>query len=806
MLLSYNWLQEFGDFKKSPEELDATMTMLGIEVESIENYADKYKGFFIGEVLTREKHPKADKLSLCTVSIGGDDIKNIVCGAPNVDAGQKVVLGVLGAVVPSAGFKLERRKIRDYESEGMICSLPELELGEDTGGIWVLPENAPVGTPLADYLNMNDIIFELGLTPNKADCLSHIGIARELAAQSKQIVKMPEFELKESSIDVNSLVKVEINDTDKCPRYAARVIQNAKISESPAWLKTRLKMIGLRPINCVVDAANLVLMECGHPLHTFDLDKINGKKIVVRTASDNEKITTLDGKERLLDSNMLMICDEDKPIAAAGVMGGLNSEISNQTTNILIESAYFNPSSVRKTAKKLGINSDASYRFERGADIENVEYALNRLAALTAELTDGEIACGMIDVYPKTIECIELDLRFEKARKIIGIELENEEMISILTHLGFELISSDETSMKVKVPHRRNDVTYEIDLIEEIARLYNYNNIEPDYTSSIDFSGKGMHQKLAVPTMREKIRIYFAQSSYNEILTQNMTDPASAAIFTDNPVKIANPLGEELSILKPSMVPSLMKVINHNIRMGNHNLAIFELGKIFVRPENGVETFIKNIEERDFLAVALCGKSAPRQWGTAERSVDFFDLKGAVAGLFEYFRYDNLKFKASDGEDEVFSKNAADIYIKKTKIGKIGEVKAQLLKHYDIESKLYFALIDLKVFYSISIPNPVFSAPPQVPGSSRDFAFIVNQSIQAEDIKKEITAAGGKFLKSVEVFDVFAGKSIGENMKSIAFSVKFSAGDRTLVESEIESAANAVVSSVEKKFGAVLRK
>ena len=467
MYASLNWLKELVDFSMSTEELDQTLTMLGIEVEGIVDYRKKFENFYTAKVLTKEKHPDADKLSLCTVDCAGETY-NVVCGAPNVEAGQNIAFGKLGAVVPSAGFKLVKRKIRGIESEGMICSQVELETGEDKSGIWVLPDDAPNGIPLVEYLNLDDIVFDISLTPDRADCLSHIGIARDLAAYLGTEVKMPKFELKEDGPDIEDSLSIEIKNTEKCPRYAARIVRGAKIHESEEWLKNRLIKLGLRPINAVVDATNFVLMEMGQPLHAFDLDTVEGNKIVVQTAEEGEKFTTLDSLERKLDSNMLMICDAKKPVAIGGVMGGENSEISNSTTNILIESAYFNPSSIRKTSKKLAIQSEASYRFERGVDIDNIINAMDRAAELIARLTGGTVDKGFIDNYPLKHENIKCTLRFNQARRLIGVDIPNEDMCNMLNQLKFKTINKDEDSVTVEIPSWRVDCQYEVDLIEEI--------------------------------------------------------------------------------------------------------------------------------------------------------------------------------------------------------------------------------------------------------------------------------------------------------------------------------------------------
>ncbi len=804
MYVSIKWLKELVDFSMTTEELDQTLTMLGIEVEGVVDYKKKYENFYTAKVLTKEKHPDADKLSLCTVECQGEQF-NVVCGAPNVAAGQKVAFGKLGAVVPSAGFKLEKRKIRGYDSEGMICSQQELETGEDKSGIWVLPEDAPLDIPLVEYLDLDDIILEIGITPDRADCLSHIGIARDLAAYLSTELKLPRINLVEEGPDISDGGTVEIEDTQKCPRYAARIIRDAKIGESEDWLKSRLLKIGMRPINSVVDVTNFVLMELGQPLHAFDLRKLEDRKIVVKTAKEGEKFTTLDSNQRKLDAEMLMICDGKKSIAIGGVMGGENSEITNDTTDILIESAYFNPSSIRRTAKKLGIQSEASYRFERGVDINNVIFALDRATELIARFTGGTIDKGYIDTYPQPFVRKKVTLRFNRARKLIGIYIPDDHMVNMLNRLKFNTIRRDDGSITVKVPTWRVDIDYEVDLIEEIARLYNYDNIQPQFSTNLNFAGKNLPKDLTVDPLREEIRKYLVPKGIHEIITYNLADPKYAQIFTEDPVRLANPLGEELSVLRPSLVPSILKVLQHNLRFGTHDLSFFELGKTFHKTKNP-DTFIEGYEEKEWLAIAITGLSKPKNWNEPAHEVDFFDIKGICEDMAEFLRFDGIKFKPDANDETVFSKNSLSIYNGKIKIGSLGEVNKKMIDMFDIDQKVFIMLIDMKELYSIERPNPTYSPVAPYPGILRDLGFVVEKSINSEDILNLIYNKSGKLLKEVRVFDVYEGKSIEQGKKSIAFNLSFSSPERTLVEKEVDDSIAKIVKAVENKFKASLRK
>jgi phenylalanyl-tRNA synthetase beta chain len=805
MLVSHKWLKEFVDFDYSPQELDEILTMLGIEVEGIVNYKEKYANFYIGKVLESEKHPNADKLSVCKVDYG-EDVKTVVCGAPNVAEGQKIVFAAIGAKIPSAGFTIEKRAVRKIESEGMICSQAELELGDDASGIWVLPETATTGMPLAEYLGLDDIIYEIGITPNRADCLSHLGIAREIAAYQRKQVEKPSDSLAEGTGKTSDSITVEIEDIEKCPRYTARVIRNVKVQESPMWLKQRLILCGMRPVNAVVDVTNYILLECGQPLHAFDLAKIKGNKIICKTAKDGEKFITLDDKEQTLDSSMLMICDAERSLAIGGVMGGQNSEISDETTDILLESAYFNPTSIRKTAKKLGMQTESSYRFERGVDFENIVYASNRAAKLIAELTGGTIEEGIIDVYPEPIAKNKVTLRYKRAADIIGADVAPEAIKDMLTALDFEIIEENENSITVEVPGYRVDIALEIDLIEEVARMFNYDNIEPDFTVTIDSSGTETVKELRVPALRKPLREYLVAKGFHESLTQNQTDPKTTAIFTDKPVEIANPLGEELSIMRPSLFPAMLRTVERNHRLGNFDLRLFEIGKTFHRAGENDKTFVKGVIERENLIIAISGNAYPPHWSDKSREVDFYDIRGIAEDLLRDMKIKRFKFIPLVGEHPVFSPNAVEIYSVKQAIGYLGEVSAKILKQFDIEHKVFAVEINLNNLYEAELRQWRYEKVSPFPKVIRDLAFVVDADLPAEEIRLEIMKNAGKLAKSVEIFDVYKGKNIEAGKKSIAFTISYSAPDRTLTDKEVDESINYIISHIEKKFGAKLRK
>lgn len=820
MKISYKWLKELIDVNYTPEEIDNILTMLGIEVEAIEDFSKKYDKFVVAKVLEKEKHPDADKLSVCTVEYAGT-IQTVVCGAPNVDKGQTVVLGLEGAVVPSANFTLVKRKIRGIESNGMICSQTELELGEDSSGIWVLPNEVESGISLASYLGLDDVVFEIGITPNKAECLSHLGVARELAAYSGKTLTLPSDTISESLLLKEDLsnestsqnLQIEILDSEKCPRYVARIVKNVKIAESPDWLKTKLTKAGLRSINNVVDVTNYILLELGQPLHAFDYDKVSNNKIIVRTANTDSNFKTLDDKDRVLDENMLVICDSDKALAVAGVMGGANSEINDQTTNILIESAFFSPTSIRKTAKKLGIQSDASYRFERGVDINILEYAANRAAIMIAEISGGRVSKDLIDVYPVKFVAKKITTKFEKCRDLVGLTYSNDEILELASKL-FEINSKDNEKFEIIVPSYRHDMDYDVDVIEDIARLYNYDNIEADYNSNINFASAELPSHLTNSPIKKQLENYLVNAGFNQILTQNMIDLNAALNFAnrENLAEIANPLGEELAIMRPSLVPSTLKVISKNIRNGNSSCRLFEIAKSFkseiVKSKNNLQ-FLEGFSENEELIIAFTGKAQDRIWHTSKRDFDFYDIKGIFESICSKFNWSGILLETINSKEshlfEIMSKNTLTIKMKGQNVGYFGSPKMQFLKKFDISQDVFVLNINLSAIYQMKHTANQYTKVSPYPSSERDLAFVIDSSIESGKMMKSIVKSGGSLLKNVNIFDVYQGKGIEEGKKSIAFSLTFADSERTLVEEEIESSVQNIIKNISKEFSAILR-
>ncbi len=806
MRISLKWLQQYIDVKISPEELAQKLTSLGLEVESIEYLGKKFDGFVVGEVLEVQKHPNADRLRLCSVRVKTDDTPlQIVCGAPNVAAGQKVIVGLVGATVPhnqhdpgGKPFVLSKATIRGVESSGMICSAKELGIGEDGSGIKVLESDSQVGQSVSEYLGVDDIAFEIGITPNRPDCLSHIGIARDIAAAYGTKYVLPSVTLnEEKKSSISEFASVTVQNSEDCPRYVARMIRNVKIQESPQWLKRFLTAAGLRPINNIVDVTNFVMMEYGQPLHAFDADRLAQHAIIVKSAAKGEKFTTLDGKSHELNGTELMICDGERSVAIAGVMGGLNSEISAETTNVLLEAAYFLPSSVRKTAKRLSISTDASYRFERGIDPNVTDAASVRAASLIAELSGGTIVAGSIDVYPQPILPKKITLRTSRVNSILGTQLPHDRIRQFLGSIGILCADMQEGIVECTVPTFRPDIEQEIDLIEEVARLFGYDNIENKISSEVMFT-KPDDAEWKI----NSIRRWCEANGLNEILTNSMIDASSAKLFTDAPVVVKNPLSVELEIMRPSLLATMLQSIAHNYNHGAARLHFFEIGTVF-SASKGTDTVVPGYSEKNMLGICLSGDAGVPSWYEKERSVDIFDLKGLVQSLLQGIGLDNSDLIYYNAPSSL-TESAIGVEINNTYVGSIGRVKPEMLKKFKIEKDVYFAELDLGIIANLDTQKKYreFSKFPTV---KRDVAFIVKKEVPVEKIGAVIRSSGGPLITNVVVFDLFEGKALGEGVKSVAFSLRFNSFDKTLTDSEIDSLIAAVVRSVTQTFEATLR-
>ncbi len=805
MKVSQNWLKKYIDFKLTSEQFTEKLSMLGLEVEGHEDVAKKYKNFVVGEVLERAKHPNADRLSVCKVNTGSE-VQEVVCGAPNVAAGQKVVVALIGAIIPhnqhdpeGKSFIIERTKIRGIGSDGMICSEFELGLGKDASGILVLDEKAKAGTPLAKYLGKTDIIYEIGITPNRADCLSHIGVSREIGLLVNKKLKMPKTILKESALLASKVAKIEILDKEKCPRYSARILRNVKIGSSPKWLQDLLTSVGVRPINNVVDVTNYVLMEMGHPLHAFDYDTLTGHKIIVKSAEDGEKFITLDGKERTLTSDTLMICDVEKPIAIAGVMGGANTEISNRTTNILIESAYFDPSNVRRTSKYLGLSTEASYRFERGTDINITILAANRAAQMIQEIAGGELLKGALDVYPKKRKVLIIKARISRINSIIGISLKKAQILDLLKKIGLTPKSSSNDEILVTVPSFRNDILEEIDIIEEVARMYGYNNIETKTRAAIDFSAN-----VRTDLLQDEIRDYLIGSGFNEVLAIGLQDEATMSLAGKPLVKALNPVSAEMSALRTNLVPGALRIVKHNRNHGARDLRLFEIGNIYLLNTDKAPDTIDAYYEEERLLLLLSGDNTPICYGNVSRKVDLLDLKGEVTALLSKFCLDNYRFIYYDNQESL-CEQCIGVEINGTYAGFFGRVRVQIADKLGIDEQVFVCELKIRAINNGWAKDRKFYSLPKFPSVMRDLAFTIDAALPQKSVEDVIKKAGQPLCKNVVLFDMYSGQQTGTEKKSAAYSLEFQSADRTLTDTEIDNAMKKIVDAVQGQCNGVLR-
>ncbi len=825
MKISLSWLRDYVSFDLTPEDLAHQLTMVGLEVESIDYRGRKFDGFVVGHVLSCEKHPKADRLTICKVDVGQTEPLQIVCGAPNVASGQKVPVGLLGATVPfnqhdSDGkpFVLAQVKLRGVDSYGMICSEVELELGEDNKGIMVLPDDARSGTPLAKYFGIDDIVFEVGITPNRPDCLNHFGIAREVASLCKTKMKKPAVQFNEVQPKADKLASVKIEDKEGCPRYAARVITDVTIKDSPEWLQKRLKAVGLRPINNVVDVTNYVLMETGHPLHAFDYDRLEGHSIVVRSSKDGEKFFTLDNKERSLKSGTVMIHDNQKPVAIGGVMGGLNSEISNTTKHVLLESAYFSQSSIRRTSKYLGLSTDASQRFERGADPDIVRYAIDRAAMLIGETSGGKIHEGIIDVYPEEIIPSQVELRVKRCNELLGTSLTASEMSALLAQIELQTRASNDEKLKIEVPAFRPDIGREADLIEEVARIYGYDNIESRTTATIDFTA--LHN---IKDLAEDISSCLVGGGFNEVINNSMVDPKWAEyeevepnrinelkknIGYDpkvNPVRVKNPLSVEMSIMRMSLVPGILQTIRHNQFHQNDNLKLFEIGHVSRRCDPGEKgSYIDGIHEEERIVVAMVGNVHLEAWDEHARGADLYDIKGEVEALFNKISLDKYSFIPYSTEKTLSEHNIA-IEISGTYAGYIGEIRSEIKKQFEIEGRVVVAEINLDILRTQRRSERKYSPVSRFPAVRRDLAFVINAKVPVADIIRKLYSSGGSIVRKIKLFDIFVDDRFGFDKKSVAFRLELQSDERTLTDEEVDSQIKKITDSISQSFSAELR-
>ena len=816
MRVSTEWLSQYISLEGvKAEELAARITSAGIEIDVIENRNQGIENVVVGYVKSKEKHPDADKLNVCIVDAGQEEDLQIVCGAKNVDAGQKVPVALVGAQLPG-NFKIKKAKLRGVLSQGMICSAKELGMNDKLlpkelqEGILVLPESTEIGTPIVNVLGLDDQVLELDLTPNRADCLSMLGAAYEVSAILGREVSLPEpeKELVEISEPASGHISVSIEAGDACSHYAGRYITGVRIEASPLWLQNRLMAAGVRPINNIVDITNYVMLEYGQPLHAFNADQLEGGSIHVRYAREGETMVTLDGQERRLEPHMLLITSGDKPVALAGVMGGLDSEVTDATVNIFLESAKFDGGTVRKTSRQLGLRSEASSRFEKEVDPARVIPALNRAAALIAQYAGGFVHQGIVEAGEPADKPKVIALSLEKLNRYLGTDLSLLEVKTLFGRLHFSCGDAGAGLIEVEVPTRRGDIVLDVDLIEEIARLYGYDNIE---ATAID--GPTTPGALTKPqAVRRELRRLLTHGGWQEVLGYSFIHPDQAETFTaladgSKAAKLAMPMSEDRAVLRTSLIPQLLDIAVYNANRKQPDLALFEIGNLFHTEE---DVLTKQPLERPALGLLLSGRSGSKQWNVQPAKVDFFDLKGALETVFEYLGIpgEEVIYEADQPKD-FHPGRSASIYVmdrsNKVKLGTLGQLHPELQQAKDLEDT-YVAEILLQPLYDLADSRIVYRDLPRFPGMERDLAVVVDESVEAGDLLKAIREHAGELLQSVQIFDVFTGSKLGEGKKSVAFSLTFRHQERTLTDEEVAAATEKAVQALSQTFGAELRK
>jgi len=795
MQISLDWLADFIDVADiPPERLAERLTRAGIEATPLGTLVP-VRDLVIGEVLEKRRHPDADRLSVCTVRVGAGKALTIVCGAPNVAQGQKVVVATVGVDLP-IGIRVEKRPIRGVVSEGMICAEDEVGLGEDHSGIIVLPEDAPVGDPVMKYLHLDGERVKLDLTANRPDCMSHVGVAREVSALFDRPLHVPQIAVVEDGRAIQDITSVTIDDPVGCPRYVARVIEGVKIGPSPAWIGGRLRQVGLRPINNVVDVTNYVLMALGHPLHAFDLDRLDGRRIVVRAARPDEPFTTLDGTVRVIPEGSVFICDATCPVALGGIMGGLNSEITDGTTNVLLEAAYFLPARIRRTAKAADLQTEASMRFERGADYDMVLLAIDWAAALIKETAGGKIAKGRIDAYPTRQTPAKIRLRWNQIPRILGTEVPTGEVRRILTRLGVEQSQVDAAGLEVIQPSWRPDLTREIDLIEEVARIWGYDRI-PSVVRGVGVPPEEPSQRT---TLVSNVRSWLVGLGLQEVITSSLVASKHVEMVKTEgtPVKLANYSSADMSVMRTHLLPSLMEVARLNAAQRAPGVAVFETGYVYSR------THDDRYAEGHVVGILLTGRAGGERWIDDNRQWDFYDLRGVIETLVsrcslrppEIVHYDAEEFAPQTG---------ARILVAEDEVGRMGQVRRELCDRHDLPAPVFFSQLDLERLAAHQCRMSRVTPLPRFPAAERDLALVVSDPVPARDVERIVRRAGGPSLEGVTVFDVYHGTGLAEGEKSLGFRLRFRASDRTLTDEEVDAQIRQIVKAATDEVGARLR-
>ncbi|HEY3761850.1 MAG TPA: phenylalanine--tRNA ligase subunit beta [Verrucomicrobiae bacterium] len=835
MKVTLNWLKQYVDFDWSPEQLTERLTMLGLEVEGVQKISGEFAGIVVAQILTRDPVPGSDKLSVCKVNDGKDE-RTIICGAQNHKPGDKVPLILPDFALPlkpgdKEPFVIKERKVFGITSQGMMCSPQELGLPDQVDGLLILPPDAPVGKSFAEFLGRSggsDVVYDLEVTPNRPDLNSVIGIAREIAAVTGNALKIPEIKLNASAAKTDSLVSVKIEDAELCPRYTARVIKGVKIGPSPDWLRSTLEKVGIRSINNVVDVTNYVMLEIGQPLHAFDYHLIapgaGGKSaIVVRRAGDKEKFKTLDNVERTLTAETLLIADEKKGIALAGVMGGQNTEINNSTKDVLIESAYFSPTNIRRTSKTLGLRSESSYRFERGADVGICDWASQRAAQLIIETAGGELAAGVVDLYPKPAGPKQITLHFAKTKDLLGIGISHPDQVSFLAKLGLTVTAQDPGICTFQVPTWRVDLKRQVDLIEEIERLYGIEKVP----ATPPRNAIGTNEFDSIYDQIVEARAILTGLGLNEAQGQTLVSDSECRGQKESLIPLANPLSSDMNVLRPSLLPGLIHSLRHNVSRKNYDVALFEIGRVFISQNGAINAIDAHSQsplrshsdgrgegqgevrvhgEGRRVAIAITGQRALPFWSGNERDakLDVFDLKGLLEEFLEHFGVRGVSFARSEGS-QLFLESAAITLGGKLPLGEFGQLLPPLAKKYDLRDAVFLAELDLDQLIARRNPAKSFKALPQFPAIRRDVAMLVPEATTHASVLQLVKQAKAANLESVELFDVFRGKNVAEGQKSLAYAFTYRSPEKTLTDAEVNTAHAKILEAFKTQLKATVR-
>jgi phenylalanyl-tRNA synthetase beta chain len=817
MQISYNWLKNYLNIEMETEKVSEILTAIGLEVggvEEVQSIKGGLEGLVVGEVLSCEKHPNADKLSKTTVNIGAEEALPIVCGAPNVAAGQKVVVATVGTVLYSGddSFTIKKGKIRGEVSLGMICAEDEIGVGNSHDGIMVLPADVEVGTLAKDYFEVEtDTIFEIDLTPNRVDSASHYGVARDLAAYLKS--NGEEVQLTLPSVDdftvenTDYTVNVSVENAEACPRYTGVTISDVKVQESPDWLKNKLKLIGLAPINNIVDVTNYVLHELGQPLHAFDGDEVTGNQVIVKTLPENTEFTTLDDLERELSEKDLMICNASEGMCIAGVFGGLKSGVKDSTTKIFLESAYFNPVWVRKTAKRHTLSTDSSFRFERGVDPNNTIYALKRAALLIKEVAGGTISSEVIDVYPNPIQHFEVSVKWRNIDRLIGKELGKETIKQIVTSLEMEIKSEDEQGMLLSVPPYRVDVQRECDVIEDILRIYGYNNIEipMEVNSTLVYSEKPDAHKV-----KNIIANQLVAQGFNEIMCNSLTKPAHYEKLEKYPEKnvvaLFNPLSSDLGGMRQTLLMGGLESIAHNVNRKNADLKLFEFGNCYYLNGEGEKGSLDKYNEEHHLGVFLAGNMIAANWNAQQREVSFADIRAVVEQIMLRMNIPATMLAEENVENDLFLEGLSLVTKNKIHLVDFGMVNPSIAKEFGVKTAVFFAEFNWDNLLKVAGKQKViYKEIPKFPEVSRDLALLVDKKVTFGEIKEIANKTEKKLLKQVSLFDIYEGEKLGADKKSYAVNFILQDENKTLTDKQIDKIMGNMIKNLEKQLNAQLR-